>query len=281
MEKTQCIICKDSKSSLLFQKASGKGELFDVQQCKKCKLEFVSPRPDVNEINAYYEKEYFTQRTDRGYNNYFSDEIRNEILRVLNLNLKDLGFFEYESTCDVDKYSLDIGCAAGYSVEFFHKRGWGATGIDVSTDCVNFAQSKGLDVVEGDYLKWNNPTPRDVITMWATIEHLHYPHLFLDKIYSELKTGGMLYISTCRTGGINFKQLKKTDWRYYNVPEHLFYFSRKNLKKLLEQKGFAVTSYITYGSGTGEAHSKLRQSADFMARHFKMGDMMLIGAQKK
>jgi 2-polyprenyl-3-methyl-5-hydroxy-6-metoxy-1,4-benzoquinol methylase len=281
MEKIQCIICQDLKYSLLFQKKSGDGFLFDIQRCKSCGLEFVSPRPDVEEIAHYYDKQYFTQRTDRGYNNYFSDEIRTEIIRVLGLNLKDLGFFDYEETCDDQKNYLDIGCAAGYSVEFLKKRGWDSSGIDVSHDCVENAQSRDLDVIQGDYLQWKNPVSCDVISMWATIEHLHCPHLFLEKIHSELKSGAMLYISTCRSGGINFKQFKGSQWRYYNVPEHLFYFSKKNIKKLLAKHGFVLDKYITYGSGFGTGGSIVRKAADYMARHWNMGDMMLIGAKKK
>ena len=43
-------------------------------------------------------KKYFLRRTDRGYNNYFSEEMRKEVCRVYEQNLKDLKFDDYEES---------------------------------------------------------------------------------------------------------------------------------------------------------------------------------------
>jgi 2-polyprenyl-3-methyl-5-hydroxy-6-metoxy-1,4-benzoquinol methylase len=279
--ETTCIVCGGTEAVAMFSKQSKNGESFTLVRCRGCGLRYLFPRPAESDIMRYYGKNYFTERTDRGYNNYFSTEIRREIERVFALNLSDLGFHEFERGLCGPRRSLDIGCAAGYFVNFLRTRGWDSQGIDVSEDCVRFAvDSLGLPVRRGDYLRETFSEKFHLISMWATIEHLHGPGLFLEKAHRELEDGGMLYISTCRAGGANFMRLFGSRWRYYNFPEHLYFFTAPALVRLLRQKGFEVTRYRTYGSGFGKPGSLLRKIADFSAKHFYLGDMMLISARK-
>jgi SAM-dependent methyltransferase len=213
----------------------------------------------MEEMGRYYGAGYFMKRTERGYDNYFSGALRGEIERVFGMNLHDLGFFDFEKGLGEERSSLDIGCAAGYFVDFMKRRGWNSSGIDVSKECVDFAVSAGLDVRQGDYLATEYARPFDCVTLWASIEHLHHPHLFLEKIHDELAPGGMLYLSTCRAGGVNFMRLYGPDWRFYNLPEHLYYFSRTNIRRLLARRGFEVTAYRTYGSGFAKPGSLARR----------------------
>lgn len=280
METSDCILCKSGKKKYLFSKASRGGETFRLVRCRDCGLEYVDPRPDEREIGACYGSDYFSTRDDRGYNNYFSDEVRGEVERVFELNLRDLGFFEFEKNLSGPRRCLDVGCAAGYFVAMMDGRGWDASGIDVSEPCIDAAQKSGLSVMRGSYLQQQYESPFDMITLWATIEHLHHPEFFIRKIYRDLAEGGMLFISTCRTGGLNFKQLKGAKWRFYNFPEHLCFFSIKNIHRLLKQEGFTVTVTKTYGSGIGAGKSLLRRGADYAAKHWGLGDMMIVAARK-
>lgn len=276
----RCIVCGSERIKGRFEKISALGESFRLVRCRDCGLEFLNPRPGEEDIKKYYERDYFTKRTDRGYDNYFSPELRTEIERVIRLNLTDLGFFVYEQGLPPKKRALDIGCAAGYFVNFLKERGWRSEGVDVSQDCVAFARGSGLEVRAGDYRAMEFRDKFHLITLWATIEHLHHPDKILEKVRGDLAEGGRLYISTCRSGGVNFKGLFGPRWRFYNFPEHLFYFSRRNLGLLLEREGFAVERCATYGSGLGTGGSLLRKVADFIAKRFYMGDMMLVSARK-
>ncbi len=279
MEEPRCVICGSDKRRPMFRKPSRDGTPFTLVKCVHCGLEYVSPRPGPDEIGAYYGGDYFTRRSDRGYDNYFSEAARKEIERVSLLNLNDLGFFDFEGSLTGEKRVLDIGCAAGYFLNFMRDRGWETTGVDISPACVEFARGEGLAVYEDDYLEIAFAHPFDLITLWASIEHLHYPDRFLRKAHDELKKGGRLYLSSCRTGGCNFKRLKGSGWRYYNFPEHLYFFSRTLMEKILEQNGFRITEYSTYGSGFGSSGSIARKAADRLAR-LRLGDMMLIAAEK-
>jgi SAM-dependent methyltransferase len=278
---SHCFICGSKSFRELFQKSSPAGFSFTLKKCRSCSLEFLDPLPDEDDIAKYYGQEYFSKRTDRGYDDYFSSQLRREIERVIKLNLGDIGFFKYEKKLGPVKRSLDIGCAAGYFVNYLKERQWDSYGIDISAECVNFAKNTlKLNVERENYLKAQFNAKFDLITLWATIEHLHHPDLIIEKALHDLKPGGCLYISTCRTG-FNFKIFQRAKWRYYNFPEHIFYFSSTNMTRLLEEKGFTVKKIFTYGSGFGNAGTMLRTCADFIARQFFMGDMMVIAAQKE
>ena len=281
MENVRCVICGNAEGKPLFQKASRDGTLFTLVKCDRCGTEYLSPRPTLDEIGAYYDESYFMKRTDRGYDNYFSEASRQEIERVIKLNLRDLGFHKFEKRLSGEKRVLDIGCAAGYFLAFMRDRGWDATGVDISPACVEFARGVGLAVYEDDYLEIAFARPFDLVTLWASIEHLHHPDRFLEKVHEELNDRGMLYISTCRSGGINFMRLYGKDWRFYNFPEHLYFFSQASIKKLLEKKGFKIIKCAAYGSGFGTAGSIPRKFADMLAKRLYLGDMMLIAAEKR
>ncbi|MBN2038417.1 MAG: class I SAM-dependent methyltransferase [Spirochaetes bacterium] len=276
----KCIICGSERQRFIFGKESGSGDVFNLVMCSGCGLMFLEEVPDEKEIEKYYTGIYFSKRTDRGYNNYFSGDVRDEIERVFKLNLEDLGFFDFEKSLNEKKRSLDIGCAAGYFVNYLKERGWESKGIDISRDCVQFAVDNRLNVEFGNYLEFNFSQKFDLITLWATIEHLHHPELVLEKAYADLKKGGMLYISTCRVGGINFMNLFGSSWRFFNFPEHIYFFSYRTLKTLLNKSGFTISGYKTYGSNVGVSGSFLRKFADYSAKKFYMGDMMIVAAEK-
>jgi 2-polyprenyl-3-methyl-5-hydroxy-6-metoxy-1,4-benzoquinol methylase len=275
-----CIVCGSKDNTPEFKKKSDQGDEFTLVKCNNCGLKFLSQVPDEKEIAKYYKKTYFTKRTERGYDNYFSGKIKNEIERVFKLNLADLDFFEFENRLNNKRHSLDIGCAAGYFVNFLKGRGWHSSGIDISESCVKFAKKSGLKVSKGDYLKIKYSKKFDLITLWATIEHLHRPDIVLQKAHSDLNDNGMLYISTCRADGINFMKLFGKEWRFYNFPEHIYFFSHATLKKLLKNSGFQIVNYKTYGSNIGKSGSPVRRVADFLAKKLFMGDMMIVAAKK-
>lgn len=281
LEKPQCILCGPSEERILFQKKSPAGEIFTLVRCTECGLQYVSPRPSEDMMTRYYRESYFTERTDRGYNNYFSPEIRREIERVFTLNLSDLGFFSYEESLYGDKNSLDIGCAAGYFVAYLENRGWNADGIDISPECIQFSRDTlHLNTECNDYLARDYSKKFHLITLWASIEHLHNPQLVIEKAYNDLHDNGYLYISTCRVGGINAMKLFGKKWRFYNFPEHLYFFSFRTLSQLLTSSGFNVNRFFTYGSGVGAFGTIIKKIADWTVKRFNTGDMMIISAQK-
>lgn len=293
MELIPCNSCGENRFRPILTKESPLGESFSIVSCVRCGLVQVNPQPDFLAVKKYYDDSYFTQRTERGYDNYYSDKLRTEISRVFQLNLKDLDFFSWEK--DRNSFllpgeklsSLDIGCAAGYFVAYQKDRGYDAFGIEIADGPVRFArETLKLNIFQENFLDWDNQFQKqfDVITLWATIEHLHKPKETLEKIQKHLKPGGVLILSTCRYGLL--AKLGGKNWRYLNVPEHLYYYSYKGLKNLLQSLGYQNPVSFTYGSGmTSRAGASLffklrKRVMDQLVKWFQLGDMMVYMVRK-
>ncbi|EKO13516.1 class I SAM-dependent methyltransferase [Leptospira kirschneri] len=281
MEIIPCNTCGSSEFKPLFSKSNHKNEFFHIVQCIRCSLVQVSPQPSPIEAASYYSEEYFLKRSDRGYDNYFSEGIRDEISRVFGLNLKDLDFQTWEKSLPSAKRCLDVGCAAGYFVDYMQSRGWDSYGIDIAQAPVKFAQDKlKLKVEQVDFLEWKPTDPFDLITLWASIEHLHKPKETLEKIYTHLKPGGRVILSTCRWGIL--AKLQGPSWRYLNVPEHLYYYSLPGIVKLCRSLGFEKKKHVTYGSGLTAKknpsllYKTLKYLADPTVKFLDQGDMMAL-----
>ncbi|PJZ85600.1 class I SAM-dependent methyltransferase [Leptospira harrisiae] len=293
MELIPCNTCGENRFRPIFTKESPLGETFSIVSCVRCGLVQVNPQPDFLAVKKYYDDSYFTQRTERGYDNYYSDKLRTEISRVFQLNLKDLDFFSWEKVRisqlppGEKLSSLDIGCAAGYFVTYQKERGYDAFGIEIADGPVRFArETLKLNIFQENFLDWDNQFQKqfDVITLWATIEHLHNPKETLEKIQKHLKPGGVLILSTCRYGLL--AKLGGKNWRYLNVPEHLYYYSYQGLKNLLLSLGYRNPVSFTYGSGmTSRAGASLsfklrKRVMDQLVKWFQLGDMMVYMVRK-
>lgn len=294
MELIPCNTCGQNRFRSIYTKESPLGESFSIVACESCGLVQVNPQPSFADVKKYYDDSYFTQRTERGYDNYYSDKLRKEISRVFQLNLNDLDFFSWEKdrlshlSQGQKLSSLDIGCAAGYFVAYQKDRGYDAYGIEIADGPVRFArETLNLNIFQENFLDWD-PTFQnqfDAITLWATIEHLHQPKETLTKIQKHLKPGGVLILSTCRYGIL--AKLAGLTWRYLNVPEHLYYYSYRGLKNLLLELGYANPVSFTYGSGMttrpgAKFFFKLRKWVmDRAVKWFEIGDMMVYMVEKK
>ncbi|MHB1316309.1 MAG: class I SAM-dependent methyltransferase, partial [Minisyncoccota bacterium] len=79
----------------------------------------------------------------------------------------------------------------------------------------------------------------DIVSMLDVLEHMSKP--FSELIYARdiLVSGGLLLINTPNGESLLARILKKS-WHLVVPPEHLYYFSPKNLKSYLEKNGFEV-----------------------------------------
>jgi hypothetical protein len=79
----------------------------------------------------------------------------------------------------------------------------------------------------------------DVITLWDVIEHMTDPKSAVRHVHDLLSNNGLIAINTVDSGSVPAKLLGKY-WHLVVPPEHLEYFSRKSLVRLLEDAGFEV-----------------------------------------
>ncbi len=299
-----CDQCGERQFLTLFEKPSAQGEIFRVVRCLHCELVQVNPQPDAAAVRPYYEAHYFSQRTDRGYDNYFSPQVKAVINETYRKNLDDLGFFDYEEQIQSDSWiyrhcgetgaaeaqpprALDVGCAAGYFVEYLRDRGWRSEGVELSAAAARFGiEELHLPIHVDDFLTCRKlPTNSyQLVTLWASIEHLHSPRQALQRCYELLAPGGRMLLSTCRWGAL--AKWRGPAWRFMNTPEHLYFFSLEGLRDLAESIGFKVANHVSYGSGfttrkdAGPLYRLAKRIADPLVKRLDQGDMMALHLMK-
>ncbi len=170
---------------------------------------------------------------------------------------------------------LDVGCGSGGFL-FQLKKRWPADyeilGTDVSGGPLDYAESRGVPVVRGDFLEqdsgsqlasgsktplpaFGHPLPVgrgegrgegksvtqfDAVTFWAVAEHLAEPKRFLEKAHVLLKPGGLCFVLVPNLRSLAVRLLG-AKYRYVYA-QHLNYFSASTLAQLGGRAGFEVVA---------------------------------------
>jgi len=218
-----CNTCESDNKKYLFNKNK-----HAVVKCTDCGLVYIENPMSLKETKKHYEQEYYTGKNGAASTSCYAS---GEEFRSMEANKR------------LDKlpsvhYLLDVGCGMGHFVMASEKRGIKSIGADISENAVEYGKSKGLNLIQGDLLSLDNFAEEsfDMITFWASIEHLHKPKQTLLKAHNLLKKYGMLIIET---GDINSYQALffRNNWRLIK-PDHNFYYSSATLDHLLTDTGF-------------------------------------------
>jgi len=138
------------------------------------------------------------------------------------------------------QYLFEIGAAYGFFLDLARPHFDRVGGIDLSRDAAAYArETVGVPVATGDFLEHPLAAPVDAVCMWDTIEHLVQPSLYIEKIATHLRWGGILAITTGDIGS-PLARWRKAKWRQIHPPSHLHYFSKHTLRLLLAKHGFEV-----------------------------------------
>jgi len=132
---------------------------------------------------------------------------------------------------------LEIGCAYGFFLEAA-SRYYQAVGIEVSEHAARIAQDSGFDVritclEDAGFADHSF----DIAVMLDTIEHLPRPRRTLKEVFHILAPSGAVLITTGDVSSLHAR-IMGSRWRLLTPPQHVFFFSRYTLCKLLRGLGF-------------------------------------------
>lgn len=226
--RIQCRLCKSKDIKFLFKKNS-----YSIFKCKKCELFFADSKLSPKQLKDFYSSDYFAGNQDKlGYYNYFEEE------NSIRLNSKS-------RLEQIRKYAkgeklLDIGCAAGFFLDEA-KSYFKVSGVEISEDMAKFARKElKLKVFNAPFSSQTLVnTTFDVITMWDVIEHVSDPLDTIKNVKRLLKNNGLLVFSTGDVDSL-FAKISKEHWHLFTPPQHLSYFSKKVIIKMLEENGFKI-----------------------------------------
>ena len=207
---------------------SGYGRHHTIVQCQQCGLVYTDPRPDGHDIVETYQAVedplYVEEREGR--------------VLTFEHHLKPL---ERLTGPPNGRRLLDVGCYTGIFVEIAARHGWEAWGVEPSCWAVEYAHAQGLHVVQGTLETTDLPEAHfDLVTMWDVIEHVIDPRETLQQAHRLLKPDGLLVVHTIDIDSI-FARLMGAHWPWL-MEMHLYYFSRRTLRAILEKCGYQVLS---------------------------------------
>jgi 2-polyprenyl-3-methyl-5-hydroxy-6-metoxy-1,4-benzoquinol methylase len=142
---------------------------------------------------------------------------------------------------------LDIGCGLGFFLEVAQELNWKTYGTEYTETAVEKCSQKGITMYKGDLTEIEfGELTFDVITCIEVIEHIQDLKSFMIGIKKILRPGGILYLTTPNILSLNSRILKE-NWNVLCYPEHLSYFSKKSLNKLLVSNSFEKLFLVSDG----------------------------------
>lgn len=202
---------------------------FAWQRCPACGLHFLSPRPPLAQIAAYYPDHYAAYRGAIDLEP--SALMRWKRRRNLLPSVRAISnFFAMPGTL------LDVGCATGNYLAEMRRRGWQVHGVEIQSEAAAYArEALNLDVFNGDLLDAPfAPATFDAITLWDVLEHTHDPLAILRAARQLLKPGGILAFSIPDLSSVDAEVFGKY-WIGFDAPRHLFLFENETVSLLLQQ----------------------------------------------
>jgi SAM-dependent methyltransferase len=247
-----------------------------VVECQTCGLLYLSPRPEGQELAAYYPDEYYDElasgieraRPASESLRRLGHRIRRTLLNrfygypvsVLSGEPEDarLGGWWIAVAAQFDKWRLrasgreaaiipfigeglllDVGCGTGKDLLRLQEAGWKVTGVEISAYAASLARQRlGCEVVPGHFDEAPLDGRRfDVVRLSHALEHFPSPRRSLEKVHRLLRPGGLLWIEVPNAAGLE-RRLFGPHWYQWDLPRHLYHFTPRTLARLLRETGF-------------------------------------------
>ena len=195
-------------------------------------LELYRTNPVPDELGKYYESEAYISHTDS--RKTLFDRLY-QWVKSYNLKHKIALIKQYKKG---NIQLLDIGAGTGdfvlSSKEYAH---WEAMGIEPSEKARIKAEEKGL-LLQADFSELLLHS-FDVITMWHVLEHVPDVAKEIQIISNLLKENGIAVIAVPNYRSWDAQHYKE-HWAAYDVPRHLWHFSKKSIEQLFAKEGFEL-----------------------------------------
>ena len=210
-------------------------ESFDLYWDENYDMLITYPKPSPNDLQRYYESEDYISHSDKksGVFNMIYQFVRGFTLKN---KLKIIEQFQ------PNKGSLlDIGAGTGHFLDLAQKNNWKVTGIEPNDGAKKIATEKGITFIENIQSLERNSF--DVITMWHVLEHVYDLDEQIKQLKRVLKEDGTLIIAVPNFRSFDAKYYKSF-WAAFDVPRHLWHFSKKSIKKLFQDKNMEVVHML-------------------------------------
>lgn len=204
-------------------------DTFGVRRCRRCGVGFLSPRPVATAIGSYYPDQFYWS-FERAAAPITAPEVLAQRDAQLKHKLRRITHLQPGGL-------LDIGAMKGEFVHMAIQAGWRAEGVEFSDRVPNLF---GAPIRYGEFLDMEFATKFNCVTMWAVLEHVYEPRLYVHKIARLLAQGGS-FIGVVT----NFNSFQARFMHADDYPRHLTLFTRNSLRRLLAEAGLEPVRFWT------------------------------------
>lgn len=208
---------------------------YNIVKCQKCGLCYLNPIFPENILKFFYKEGFYFK-----YKNILLNKITYFVSHFIIKNtINSLKKYKINGTV------IDVGCGNGVLVSELLNHGYDAYGVDINSDAGKIMDGKLNDRIK--FLELNDSgfveNSIDIITTNHVLEHVYNLKPFLLDIKKYLKPNGLFYIKVPNNSFFEYKLFNQYAYNL-EVPRHLSFFTKKTLKKVLENSGFYNIKFI-------------------------------------
>ena len=230
----KCPICNSNSIKLYLRSKdfSVSKEEFCIVKCSDCEFHFTNPRPEDNDLWKYYVSDHYISHNNAN-NSIF--EKTYQIVRKFAVIRK------YSLITRMIKRGsiLDIGCGTGDFLSKCKRNKWDTMGIEPNDIARNKAiENHDLTVEKSTNLE-SFSRKFDIITMWHVLEHVTELNTTVAEFKRLLSNNGKVIIAVPNLKSFDCSYYKKY-WAGYDLPIHLYHFTKNSITKLFKKHGFSL-----------------------------------------
>lgn len=239
----KCNNCDSTNYQILYEESIA--QIHKIVKCKDCGLMYAIPL-EIDQLEIVGEGEVSAKTLKTAFASNFSSIVDQKEKIQIRDYLSSIKYVEKINP--MKGTALEIGSSHGYFLHELEKRGWDVTGIEPSKNRREIANRLfGYQLVPDKLEDSNLPENFfNAIFLFHVIEHVLDPSDFISILYKYLKPGGLLVVETPTYDTLTYKILRHRE-RSIKSNGHLFFFTKNNLRKIMEKKGFTTLKHIRVG----------------------------------
>ena len=217
----------EDKSFITVKDFSVSGESFSLLLNEEYQILKTHPQPTLDKLGSYYEFEDYISHTD-GKRTLFEKMYHFIKRKAIRDKVKLINSYQ-----PLKGRILDIGAGTGDFLLECKNQNWDILGIEPNDKAKGIAVGKGIKF--GDTIEKLESNSFDVITMWHVLEHVPDVEHQVAELKRLLKPSGTIIIAVPNFKSYDAKYYKEF-WAAYDVPRHLWHFSKTAIEKLFDKQ---------------------------------------------
>ncbi|MBN8640921.1 MAG: class I SAM-dependent methyltransferase [Flavobacteriales bacterium] len=209
-------------------------ETFELLYNEELDMLITHPQPSLEKLPSYYESADYISHTD-GKKSLFEKMYQFVKGIALKNKLKLINSLSEKGTI------LDIGAGVGDFLLTAKNDGWQIVGIEPSEKAKSIAINKGVSFV--NEMSEIEDHSLDIITMWHVLEHVPNLEHQISELKRMIKPNGTIIIAVPNFNSFDANYYGKY-WAAFDVPIHLWHFSKTAIQKLFAQHNLELTKVL-------------------------------------